>query len=161
MSGRISLRAGFNRWRQIRAFLVMLCVMPVLVFLAVALIGSKLGAMGNPHNGGFLVVLVITTLLPAIASLSFLRRAFRTGDALRIDDDGLYLRNVGRTIPWPDIRKLSGKRVASSDGSVSAYAVLYADETAEKETQINVTDLAVDRRRLQSALEDRLGPLTG
>ncbi len=160
MSGPASLRAGFNRWRQIRAFLAMFCVMPVLAFLAVVLIGSKLGAMDNPRNGWFLVVMVITTLLPAIASLSFLRRAFRTGDALRIDDDGLYLRNVGRTIPWPDIRRLSGKRVASSDGSVSAYAARYVDGAVEQEALIDVPDLAVDRRQLQIALQDRLGPLT-
>ncbi len=159
MSGRISLRAGFNRWRPIKAFIALFFVMPVLVFLLVALIGSKLGAMNNPENKVFLVVILIATLLPAVASLRFLRRALRMGDGLRIDDDGLYLHRLGRTIPWPDIREVNGKQATSPDGAVKAYTVRYADGTAEKETRIDMAELTVNRRQLHDALQDRLGTL--
>lgn len=163
MSGRISLRAGFNRWRPIKAFLALFFVMPVLAFLLVALIGSKLGAMNNPENKVFLVVILIATLLPAVASLRFLRRALRMGDGLRIDDHGLYLHRLGRTIPWPDIGEVSGEQATSPDGTVNikAYTVRYTDGTAEKETRIDMAELTVNRRQLHDALQDRLGPLAG
>ncbi len=159
MNEQASLRAGFNRWRQIRAFLAMFFVMPVMVFLLVALIGSKLGAMNNPGNGAFLVVMAVAILLPVAASLYFLRRALRRGDGLRIDDDGLYLPAAGRTIAWTDIREVRRTRFAPSDNSVIAYAIRYAHCGEDKEIRIDVRDLAVSRQHLYDALQTRLGEI--
>jgi hypothetical protein len=155
MSEQASLRAGFNRWRQIRAFLAMFFVMPIMIFLLVALVGSKLGAMSNPGNGAFLVVLVIAIVLPVAASLIFLRRALRRGDGLRIDDDGLFLPAVGRIIVWPDIREIRQTRLATSDNSVITYSVKYTESGVEKNAQIDTRDLVVNRQHLRDVLHDR------